>query len=142
MVDVETLILGAVLSAVLSGVISLLVTMKYGPRAVQRENVKRLHSENLGKTLATWEHGVSKYCHVGVGFTGLGSGDFPPSPNEGGGVILGRAGEVTMGYAVMDIRAREPIDPLLDYFEELWSHLGKGYPETVQLWRDLKLACS
>ncbi len=117
--------------------------MRYGPRAVHRENVKRFHSEKLVKeTLSAWEHGVSKYCHLGVGFKGLGSGDFSPSPAEGGGVVLGHEGDLPLGYPEMDMKAREPIDPPLDYIEELYSHLVKGYPETAQSWQKLKSACS
>ncbi len=139
MVDVESLIL----SAILSGVVSLLVAIRYGPRAVHKENVKRLHSEKLVKeTLATWEHELSKYCHFGVGFKGLGWGDFSPSPKEGGGVILGREGDMPLGYPEMDMKARDPIDPPLDYLEELYSHLVKGYPETAQQWQELKRVCS
>ena len=134
MVDLDSVILSAVVSTVLSGIVSLLVTKRYGPKAVLKENIKRSHSEKLAKqTLAPWEDRVSKYCHAGVGFKGLSSGDFSPSQDEGGGVILGRErqGKLFL-FQRIDMVVREPIDPPIDYFGELWSHIVNGYPEVAK----------
>lgn len=122
----------------MSAIVAFLVAKRYGPIAVQKENIRRLHSEKLvDQTITPWRNDPFRYCHVGVAFKGIGWGDFNTSLGEGGGVILGRAGRIWSQYE-LDMGMRNPIDPPYDYYKELRSHLESGFPNVLISWEQIK----
>ncbi len=72
MVDVIQVITSLVTIAV-GALVSFAVAVRYGPKAVLRENTNRLHSEKLvHDVLAPWRQDPFKYVRVGVAFKGVG----------------------------------------------------------------------
>jgi hypothetical protein len=142
MVD-EIQILTSVVTIAVGALVSFLVAAWYGPRAVLRETVKHNHSEKLvSNVLAPWRQDPFKYCRMGVAFRGREEGDFSVHLGEGGGVILGREHKSTLGGMSLDVNERDPIDPPLEYINELESHLESAYPGFLTLWHEAQSMCS
>jgi hypothetical protein len=130
MVDLPQIIASVVIGALASLAVGYATARWYGPRWALKEARRHEHSAKLvNEVLAPWLHDPSRYCRLGVAFGGLGWGDFTVVEREGGGVILGR---------VTGSEIRECIDPPLEYFNALRSHLQTGYRDVVEMWEDIK----